>query len=90
LILVLGNLGLMVLGSLVSVLSMRARMSEVLLPILLFPLASPVMIAATKASTGLLNGDPVSSWQVWLLILTTFIISFGLIGFLVFDHITEE
>ncbi len=90
LILVLGNLGLMVLGSLVSGLSMRARMSEVLLPILLFPLASPVMIAATKASTGLLNGDPVSSWQVWLLILTTFIISFGLIGFLVFDHITEE
>jgi heme exporter protein B len=40
LILVCGNLGLMVLGSLVSGLAMRAKMSEVLLPILLFPLAS--------------------------------------------------
>ncbi len=90
LILVCGNLGLMVLGSLVSGLAMRAKMSEVLLPILLFPLASPVMIAATKASTALLNGDPFQSWQVWILILVTFIISFGLVGFLVFDHITEE
>ncbi|NOZ73794.1 MAG: hypothetical protein GXO90_00205 [FCB group bacterium] len=90
LVLIFGNLGLMVLGSLVSGLAMRAKMSEVLLPVLLFPLASPVMIAATKASAGLLKGEPFQSWQVWVFILGTFIISFGLVGFLVFDHITEE
>ncbi|RMF08418.1 MAG: hypothetical protein D6762_05675 [Candidatus Neomarinimicrobiota bacterium] len=90
LILLLGNLGLMVLGSLVSGLAMRAKMSEVLLPILLFPLASPVMIAATKATAALWSGIPFRDWQIWILILLTIIISFGLVGFLVFDHITEE
>lgn len=90
LILILGNLGVMVSGSLVSGLAMRARMSEVLLPILLFPLASPVLIAATKATLGILNSDPVSSWEIWVLLLGTFIVTFGLLGYVVFDHITEE
>lgn len=90
LILILGNLGVMVSGSLVSGLAMRARMSEVLLPILLFPLASPVLIAATKATLGILNSDPVSTWEIWVLLLGTFIVTFGLLGYVVFDHITEE
>ncbi len=86
----LGNLGIMVVGSLVSGLAMRAKMSEVLLPILLFPLVSPVVIAAVKATTGWMQEKPFATWQIWVLILTTFIVIFGLIGYTIFDHITEE
>ncbi|GIS71985.1 MAG: hypothetical protein CM1200mP10_15620 [Candidatus Neomarinimicrobiota bacterium] len=37
---------------------MRAKMSEILLPILLFPLVSPVLIGAVKATNGWFQGIP--------------------------------
>jgi heme exporter protein B len=89
-IILLGDLGIMVGGSLVSGLAMRAKMSAVLLPILMFPLVSPVLIAAVKASIGILNHQPYEEWQLWLRIMGTFIVIFALIGYTLFDHITEE
>ncbi|NOZ03322.1 MAG: hypothetical protein GXO92_01765 [FCB group bacterium] len=90
LLLLMGNLGIMVIGSLVSGLAMRAKMSEVLLPILLFPLVSPIIIAATKATVGLVNRSPFWQWQIWVLIMGTFIVIFAIVGYTIFDHITEE
>ena len=90
LLLLLGNLGIMVIGSLVSGLAMRAKMSEVLLPILLFPLVSPIIIAATKATVGLVNREPFWQWQIWVLIMGTFIVIFAIVGYTIFDHIMEE
>jgi heme exporter protein B len=69
---------------------MRARLSEVLLPVLLFPLVSPVIIAATKISGSIMAGDPFSFWQIWLLIVLTVIVIFGLVGYTLFDFIAEE
>lgn len=89
-ILLLGNAGIMAVGSLISGLSMRARMSEVLLPVLLFPLVTPVLIAVTKTTTGYLTLRPFVEWQLWILILVTFIVTFGLLGYLLFDYVTEE
>jgi len=87
---VLCNLAIMVIGSLVSGLAMRARLSEVLLPVLLFPLVSPVLIAAVKMSSAQMSGTDFSEWQLWLYIILSFIVIFGLVGFTLFDHITEE
>ncbi|MEE8335152.1 MAG: heme exporter protein CcmB [Candidatus Neomarinimicrobiota bacterium] len=87
---VLCNAALMVVGSLVSGLAMRARLSEVLLPVLLFPLVSPVIIAAVKISSAQMAGDLFADWQIWLYIILSFIVIFGLVGFALFDHITEE
>ena len=89
-LLLLGNAGIMAIGALISGLAMRARMSEVLLPVLLFPLVTPVLIAVTKATAGYLNGDPFAVWQFWVLILASFTVIFGLLGYLLFDHVTEE
>jgi len=89
-ILFLGNSGIMAIGALISGLAMRARMSEVLLPVLLFPLVTPVLIAVTKATTAYLNAQPFVLWQFWVLILASFTVIFGLLGYLLFDHVTEE
>ena len=89
-ILLLGNSGIMVIGSLVSGLAMRAKMSEVLLPILLFPLVSPVIIASAKATSGLLTGVEPKEYQIWILILLTFNVIYGIVGYTIFEHITEE
>lgn len=84
------NLAIMAVASLVSGVAMRARLSEVLLPVLMFPLVSPVIIAATKISGGIMAGDPYQLWQIWLLIIGSIIVIFGLVGYTLFDFITEE
>lgn len=84
------NLAIMAVASLVSGVAMRARLSEVLLPVLMFPLVSPVIIAATKISGGIMAGDQYQLWQIWLLIIGSIIVIFGLVGYTLFDFITEE
>ena len=84
------NLAIMAVANLVSGIAMRARLSEVLLPVLMFPLVSPVVIAATKISNGIMAGDPYQLWQIWLLIISSIIVIFGLVGYTLFDFIIEE
>ncbi len=90
LVILLGNFGIMAIGSLVSALAMRAKMSEVLVPILLFPLVSPLLIASVKATAAVFAGFPLGEWQLWLQLQITFGAVFGLAGFLLFDNLAEE
>ena len=87
---ILINLAIMSVASLVAGIVMRANLSEVLVPILFFPLVSPVIIAATKISSGILAKDPYQLWQFWLLIIVSIIVIFALAGYTLFDFITEE
>ena len=87
---ILVNLAIMSVAILVSGIVMRANLSEVLVPILFFPLVSPVIIAATKISSGILAKDPYQLWQFWLLIIASIIVIFVLAGYTLFDFITEE
>ena len=84
------NLAIMAVASLVSGVAMRARLSEGLLPVLMFPRVSPVIIAATKISGVIMAGDHYQLWQIWLLIIGSIIVIFGLVGYTLFDFITEE
>ena len=87
---ILVNLAIMSVAILVSGIVMRANLSEVLVPILFFPLVSPVIIAATKISSGVLAETPYQLWQFWLLIIVSIIVIFALAGYTLFDFITEE
>ncbi|MFH1852026.1 MAG: heme exporter protein CcmB [Candidatus Neomarinimicrobiota bacterium] len=89
-LILLGNVGIMTIGSLVSGLAMRAKMSEVLLPILLFPLVAPQIIAAVKTTAAVIDNLPFSEWRTWLQLMITFAGVFGLAGYLLFEHLTEE
>lgn len=89
-LIMIGNIGIMNIGSLVAGLAMRAKMSEVLLPILLFPLVSPLIIALVKASAAILANQSFEYWQFWFQLILTFAVVFGSAGYLLFDHITEE
>ena len=90
LILFIGDLGIMSIGAIVSGLSMRAKLSEVLLPILFFPLVSPHIIACVKATNYWFKGIAFINWQFWIYLMISFVIIFLLIGFMIFDYITEE
>ena len=90
LILIIGDLGIMSIGAIISGLSMRAKLSEILFPILFFPLVSPHVIACVKATNYWFKEIPYFNWQSWIYLMITFFIIFFLVGFMIFDFITEE
>jgi heme exporter protein B len=59
----LGSLGISVAGTALSAISAQARMRELLLPVLLLPLLTPVLVASTEVTVGLLDRAPVVEWK---------------------------
>ena len=61
---VLGVAGLSTVGSLLGLLAVRSRSRQAALPLLVLPLVSPVIIAATKATATLTQGstDGIGGW----------------------------
>ncbi len=78
------------LGTLLAALSIQTRTRDVLLPVLLYPLALPVLIAAVEASRGILAWQPWAETQSWILLLIACNILFLAAGLLLFDTILEE
>jgi heme exporter protein B len=90
LIVVLGTLGFAGVGTLLSSMAVNTRAREVMLPILLFPVAVPELIAAVKATAGAMTGLPVSEWQQWLSLLIVFDVVLVTMSFMVFEYVVEE
>ena len=90
LVILLGSIGYVAVGTLLSSMAVQTRTRDVLLPILLFPVAIPVFIAAVKASSGFLMGIDMAEIQPWLSLLITYDVVFTAVAFMVFDYVVEE
>ncbi|MGD9850353.1 MAG: heme exporter protein CcmB [Nitrospirales bacterium] len=86
----LATLGLSSVGTLFSALTVQIRAREVMLPVLLLPLAVPVMISAVEATRGILNGDPYSFYSQWIQLLVVFDIIFTVVSFWLFELILDS
>jgi heme exporter protein B len=62
----------------------------VLLPILLFPVIIPVLIASVKASSGFLQGIELAEIMPWINLLIVYDVVFTAVAFMVFDYVVEE
>jgi heme exporter protein B len=90
LIILLGSIGYVAVGTLLSSMAVQTRTRDVLLPILLFPLIIPVLIAAVKGSTGFLQGAASADILPWINLLIVYDVIFIAVAFMVFDYIVEE
>lgn len=88
--LLLGGVGLAAVGTLFGGLIVQARLREALLPILMLPVVLPLIIAAVGATTGILDGLPLSAIGAQLQLLLVFDIIFVTASFLLFEHVVEE
>ncbi len=86
----LATLGIAIIGTLLSVLSMNTRLQEVMLPILLIPLVVPAVIGAVESTSKALNGETWGDIQPWIWVLVLFDVVFLVIGLLTFEHVLEE
>lgn len=89
-VILLGSIGYIAVGTLLSAMSVQTRTRDVLLPILLFPIAIPVLLASVKASGGLLAGLEFSEIVTPLNILIVYDVIFIAVAFMVFDFVVEE
>jgi len=89
LVAMLGIGGLSALGSLLGLLAVRGRTRQAALPVLVLPLVSPVIIAATRAPTGLTQGN-TSGIAGWMGLLAAFDAAFLAVGYIVFAHLLED
>ena len=83
LVIVLGCAGLAAPGTLYAALTARLMAKQLLLPLLLFPLVVPCLLAPVKATSLILSGDPMDQINSWLLLLVAFdVIYWSLCGIL--------
>ena len=90
LVVLLGSIGYVAVGTLLATMVVQVRTRDILLPILLFPLTLPVVISAVKAGYGFLQGIPMAEIAPWLNLLIVYNLIFIAIAFMVFDFVVEE
>jgi heme exporter protein B len=89
-VILLGSIGYAGVGTLLAAMSVQTRTRDILLPILLFPVVIPVLLAAVKASNGFLDGSEFSDTLVPINILISYDIIFIAVAFMTFEYIVEE
>jgi heme exporter protein B len=89
-VILLGSIGYTAVGTLLATMSVQTRTRDILLPILLFPVVIPVLLAAIKASNGFLAGDEFSEILSPLILLIVYDIIFISVAFMFFENIVEE
>ena len=90
LVLFLGTYGFAAVGTVFSAIAVNTRAREVLLPILLFPVLIPVLIAGVKLTGGLLDGEALASMGNWLQLTAVYDIAFTVTAYLTFGFVVEE
>jgi heme exporter protein B len=89
LIAVAGAVGFAGLGTLFSAVASGSRSREILMPLLLFPLMVPVVIAAVRATTLVLQDRGADAWP-WFNLLAAFDVIFVTLAYVVFDLVLED
>jgi heme exporter protein B len=90
LIIVAGSLGYASVGTLLSSMAVQTRTRDMLLPVILFPVLVPLLVAALRASNGFLDGLEMQYiWPSINLVLAYDVIMLAL-GYMLFDYVVEE
>jgi heme exporter protein B len=87
---VLAAVGLVMVGTLFSSMTVHTRFAELLLPMLALPFFIPVVVPAAQASAKLLVGASLASVLPWIQVLVAFDLMFGVACVLAFPFTIED
>jgi heme exporter protein B len=90
LVTLLGTVGFCVLGTIMSAITLRARARELLLPLVLFPLMIPVILATIRCMENVMLTGALGDAFSWLRLLLGFDVIFLTLGVLIFDRVIES
>lgn len=86
----MGTIGFAAVGTLLSAIAASTRMRDVMLPVLLFPVLVPLLVASVKLTEGALQELPFSDYQGWFNLLLAYDVIFLVVAYLVFEYVVEE
>jgi heme exporter protein B len=90
-LLVAGTLGFASVGTLFAAMLVRSRAREVMLPILLYPVTIPVLIAGVRGTSALLQTEPSEPMaMMWLGLLASFDVVFVTLALWTFEPLMTE
>ncbi|NOZ26401.1 MAG: ABC transporter permease [Nitrospirae bacterium] len=89
-VVLLVNLGFSTVGTLFSAITAGTRRNEVLLPLLLFPVITPLIALAVKVTGSLFEDVPYREYSSWLYVIAAFGFIFSGVGYLLFDYVIKE
>lgn len=88
---ILGTLGFAAVGTLFAAMLVRARSRDVLLPIMLYPMTVPVMIAGVRGTAALFQPTPDPAVaQFWLALLAAFDVVFVILALWTFEPVMTD
>jgi heme exporter protein B len=85
----LGTVGYAAVGTLLATIAINTRAREVMLPILLLPLAIPVLIAAVQATGWLVDGGTLAEAGGWLRLVVVYDLLIVAASMLTFGYVVE-
>jgi len=88
--LLLGCAAISAPGTLYAAIAVQARARDVVLPLLMFPILVPGLLAAVKATTLVVQGDPMGQLASWMVLLVTFNLVYWFLCALMFGRVMEE
>ena len=90
-VLALADVGLAVVGTLVSALAVQTAARDLIAPLVSLPLMIPLLIAAARATTPLLLAGGAAPLPLrWMAILGLYDVVFALLAYAVFDFLVED
>ncbi len=89
-VVLIGTFGFISVGTFLAGLSANSRSSEMLLPIILFPIVSPIIIAAVQATRILLvDVEQIASAISWMQLMGAYNVIFFVLCFILFEYVLE-
>ena len=89
-VIALGTLGYAAVGTLLASMAVQTRTRDLLLPILLFPVAIPLLVAAIRASSAFLSGLELEFIMPSLNLLVAYDLIMLALAYMFFDFVIEE
>lgn len=90
LVIVLGTAGLSAPGTLYAAMTAQVKAKQTLLPLLLFPLIVPALLASVKATSLAVLGDPMQQSRSWIALLASFDLIYWSLCGLLYGRVVEE
>jgi heme exporter protein CcmB len=90
-LLLLGTLGFCAVGTLFAAMLVRSRSRDVLLPVVLYPITIPVIIAGVRGTAAVLGDPPDAAMaQFWIALLAFFDLVFIVLSLWTFEPLMTE
>ena len=90
LVVVLATLGFATVGTVFSAMAVNTRAREILLPVLFFPVAAPVIIAAAEATRAVYGGEAFADYSNWIGVIAAFDVIYAVVAAATFEFIVNE